>query len=124
MTEHDNHFRTLVLRAYDTSCAVTGTRVEPVLEPARILGESGALDRSLSNYILLRSDVRRLFQLHLISVDTTFRIGVAMALRWTVYWQYQAKFLQVLPDKVEERPASALLKLHYDIFLEQEDARH
>ena len=54
-------FRVLVREAYERRCAITGERTLPVLDTAHIMPYSVCQRHELSNGLLMRSDLHRLF---------------------------------------------------------------
>lgn len=67
-------FRALVTDAYGRSCAITKERALPALDAAHILPFSDVRAHSVSNGILLRSDVHRLFDAGYITVTPEHRV--------------------------------------------------
>ena len=64
-------FRLLVTDAYHRRCAMTAERTLPVLEAAHIRPYAQGGEHALSNGLLLRSDLHRLFDLGYMSVEPT-----------------------------------------------------
>jgi putative restriction endonuclease len=62
-------FRLMVTDAYNRRCAMTAEKTLPVLEAAHIYPYSRGGDHALSNGLLLRSDLHKLFDLGYITVD-------------------------------------------------------
>jgi putative restriction endonuclease len=62
-------FRVLVTDAYNRRCAMTAERTLPVLEAAHIRPYSRGGKHELSNGLLLRSDLHKLFDLGYVTVD-------------------------------------------------------
>ncbi len=62
-------FRVLVTEAYSRRCAITGERTLPVLEAAHIKPYSVVMRHEVSNGLLLRSDLHRLFDEGYLTVD-------------------------------------------------------
>jgi putative restriction endonuclease len=62
-------FRALVTDAYSRRCAITGERTLPVLEAAHIKPYSLVQRHELSNGLLLRSDLHKLFDEGYLSID-------------------------------------------------------
>jgi len=62
-------FRVLIADAYQRRCAMTGERTFPVLEAAHIYRYSLGGGHDLSNGLLLRSDLHKLFDRGYITVD-------------------------------------------------------
>ena len=70
-------FRVLVTDAYQRRCAVTGEKTLPVLEAAHIKPYAEEGPHRVSNGILLRSDLHKLFDLGYVTVtpDYAFKVG-------------------------------------------------
>ena len=62
-------FRVLITEAYNRRCAMTGERTLPALEAAHIRPYSEYQDHALSNGLLLRSDLHRLFDQGYVTLD-------------------------------------------------------
>ena len=62
-------FRVVVTEAYDRRCALTGERTLPVLDAAHIRPFSVYPRHEVSNGIVMRSDIHRLFDAGYITVD-------------------------------------------------------
>ena len=74
-------FKALVLGAYQRHCAITGSRIEPVLEAAHIRPvKDGGIHR-VDNGMLLRSDVHKLFDDGYLGVDDRLRLRVSPRLK-------------------------------------------
>jgi hypothetical protein len=79
------HLRQQLLTAYDGRCAVTGYDCEPALEAALIDGDSP----EVKNALLLRADVRTLFELNLLRIHPrTKKIFLAEPLKKSRYGKY------------------------------------
>jgi putative restriction endonuclease len=66
-------FRIVVTDAYERRCALTGERTLPVLDAAHIKPYSVLQRHEVSNGILMRSDLHRLFDEGYITIDPTDR---------------------------------------------------
>jgi putative restriction endonuclease len=66
-------FRVLVTEAYERRCAITGERTLPVLDTAHIMPFSVCQRHELSNGILMRSDLHRLFDGGYLTIDPAGR---------------------------------------------------
>ena len=62
-------FRVLVTEVYERRCAITGERTLPVLDTAHIMPYSVCQRHELSNGILMRSDLHRLFDGGYLTID-------------------------------------------------------
>jgi hypothetical protein len=106
--------RQKLLRAYDGRCAITNTSGEPALEVALIDPADGAGAQEASNALLLRGDVRTLFELNLVRVHPrTRKVFVADELKRSNYGRLRARRLR-LPEKEEERPSLEALQRRWE----------
>ena len=79
-------FRQALLDAYEGRCAMSGSDAMHVLEACHIRPYRGPQTNTLSNGLLLRSDLHTLFDLGLLAVDTrSMTTLVAPELRETTY---------------------------------------
>ena len=62
-------FREKLLNAYARTCALTGCTVEALLEAAHIVPYQGVHTNTVQNGLLLRTDLHKLFDLHLLRID-------------------------------------------------------
>jgi putative restriction endonuclease len=113
-------FKAVVLSAYHGQCAITGTKIRPVLEAAHIrpVAQRRGDENRLDNGLLLRSDVHTLFDLGYLAVDPSHRLLVSRRLRedFGNGEQFYAKVGQVisLPDRLADRPYREFLEWHVD----------
>lgn len=85
-------FRRVLLQAYGNKCAITGCGVVHVLEAAHIYRYMGRETNIVSNGLLLRADVHTLFDLRLISIDSSaMRVCIAPTLEGSEYWGLRGK---------------------------------
>jgi putative restriction endonuclease len=109
-------FRLAVTAAYSRACAITGEHSLPALEAAHIrpFGDGG--QHEVSNGILFRSDLHRLFDRGYVTVTPEFRLEVSNRLRMDYdngrsYYPLQGTKLSV-PQAVQDTPAIEWLKWH------------
>lgn len=114
-------FRVAVTEAYNRACAVTQEHSLPALEAAHI--KPFALDgpHSVSNGLLLRSDLHRLFDRGYITVTPDYRLEVSKQLKehfnnGKSYYPLQGREI-VVPRAVGLRPDPELLRWHNEQFL-------
>ncbi len=110
-------FRVLVTEAYDRRCAITGERTLPVLEAAHIKPFAETGPHLVSNGLLLRSDLHILFDDGYLTVTDDYRVEVSNRIKEEFengreYYKYRSRQLTKLPDSVDERPATDLLRWH------------
>lgn len=111
-------FRLAVTDAY-RGCAVTTEHSLPVLEASHIRPYAEGGLHSVSNGILLRSDLHRLFDQGYITVSPKQELMVSDRLRrdfdnGRTYYQLAGRELH-LPDRLDERPDAKALEWHRDV---------
>lgn len=120
--ERQDDFRRVLLEAYGGRCAISGTRCEAALEAAHIRPYSGPTSSTIKNGVLLRSDLHRLFDRHLIAIDPeTFRISLSTVLKKSDYRQFENLKLR-LPKEREMRPATEGLRERWQLFTSIENS--
>lgn len=62
-------FREGLLKRFNSTCVVTGSKIKDVLEAAHIMPYRGEKDNDLNNGLLLRADIHTLFDLNLVAID-------------------------------------------------------
>jgi hypothetical protein len=106
--------RQKLLKAYDGRCAVTNIDGDDALEVALIEGDAASGPFEASNALLLRADVRTLFDLNMIRIHPrTKKIILAAPLQKSSYARFRSRTLR-LPEKKEERPSFEALQKRWD----------
>lgn len=103
-------FRDGLLAAYRRRCAVTGSMVDLVLEAAHIVPHAETTDYKTRNGILLRADIHTLFDEHLLTIDTRYRVKLSRLLRHSEYRDLDGRPLKVLPERSEDQPSVKALE--------------
>ncbi|TRW46368.1 HNH endonuclease [Georgenia yuyongxinii] len=110
--EGQDHFRTRLMEAYGARCAVSGYDAAEVLEAAHIYPYKGPATNVVTNGLLLRSDLHRLFDRGAIAIDeATWRVLVKPHMLVTEYAWLVGKSLR-LPRERASRPSTAALREH------------
>lgn len=105
-------FRRTLLEAYGGRCAITGSDAGETLEAAHITPYRGLETNHPANGLLLRADLHILFDLGLVSIDTTtMTVLVSDRLIGTVYAALAGASLR-LPVDMRYRPSTAALEQH------------
>jgi putative restriction endonuclease len=96
-------FRVLVTDTYERQCAVTREHTLPVLEAAHIRPVTQAGEHQVSNGLLLRSDVHKLFDRGYVTVtpDLKFRVSSRLNEDWQngkIYYQLDGHSIHVPKD--------------------------
>ena len=110
-------FRVLVTDAYQRRCAVTGEKTLPVLEAAHIKPYSENGPHRVSNGILLRSDLHKLFDLGYVTITPELRLEVSPRLReeWQngrEYYAHHGRELSFRPTEFASHPGKEFLQWH------------
>lgn len=94
-------FRAKLIRIYRTRCAISGCRVEAVLEAAHIIQYRGTKSHRIKNGLLLRTDLHTLFDRKLIAIDSaSMTILVSAELKGSIYEKsWAGKKLRLPKDK-------------------------
>jgi putative restriction endonuclease len=111
-------FRVLVSDAYGRRCAVTGEKTFPVLDAAHIQPVSKGGEHRVSNGLLMRSDIHKLFDLGYVTVSPAgeFRVSPRLRDEWhngVVYYALEKEPIRV-PAASELKPDALLLEWHGD----------
>jgi len=109
-------FRLMVMDAYERRCAVTGERTLPALEAAHIRPFADHARHEVRNGILMRSDVHRLYDRGLVTVepDLTFRVSRSIDRDYSngkIYYALEGKHIAT-PRASEQQPDIHALAWH------------
>lgn len=109
-------FRIAVMEAYSRACAITTEHSLPVLDSAHIKPYSEGGEHKITNGILLRTDIHRLFDKGYVTVTDDYRLSVSRRLKddyanGKSYYGLHGKALQ-LPSSRENWPAPEMLRWH------------
>ena len=110
--EGQSRFRNLLLEAYSERCAVTETDAPEALDAAHIRPYSGPPGNVVTNGLLLRADIHRLFDRGALAIDEeTMRVSLRPSLLATTYADLEGKKLR-LPRRLRDRPSKEALRGH------------
>ncbi|MDO3685390.1 HNH endonuclease [Micromonospora sp. C28ISP2-4] len=111
-------FKAVVLGAYGRRCAITGNKLQPVLQAAHIRPLPAGGEHRIDNGMLLRSDVHILFDQGYLGVDPRYRLMVSPRLRseFGNGDQFYAKAGSVIaiPERRGDRPKAEFLEWHLE----------
>jgi putative restriction endonuclease len=112
-------FRIAVLEAYDRACAVTTEHSLPALEASHIQPYVEGGEHRVSNGILFRSDIHRLFDKGYVTVTPEHRFEVSRRLKEDYengrsYYPLQGQRIHV-PGRFEEQPDREILRWHNEV---------
>lgn len=110
-------FRVLVTDAYSRKCAISGEKTLPVLEAAHIKPYALSGPHFISNSLLLRSDLHKLFDSGYLTVTTDFKIEISKRIKEEYqngkeYYRFHGMTLQTLPKNGRDIPNSKFIEWH------------
>lgn len=109
--EGQQQFRLKLLKAYG-ACAITGTTVAAALDAAHIKAYSGPKANILQNGLILRGDLHRLFDGHLLTITPEHTVRLSPELSNSTYADLEGVALQALPHLKAQHPHADLLAAH------------
>jgi len=113
---YQSKFRSALLNAYGSKCAISGCQVSEVLEAAHIDPWCNSGSNDISNGLLLRADIHTLFDRNFIGIDPeTVSVVLRESIRNTEYGQFHGARLS-LPTQDVARPSLQLLKSRWEDF--------
>ena len=105
-------FRTRVLEAYGTACAITATDVPAALDAAHIAPYSGPQSNEVANGICMRLDIHRMFDRGMLAVhEDSRKVMLGAVLQSSTYQTLDGSMMRV-PTKRSDQPSRAALEAH------------
>lgn len=109
-------FRVAVLDAYGRRCSVTNEQTLPALEAAHIRDDHDVQSHTISNGILLRADIHKLFDSGYVTVTPELRFQVSRRIKEEFengrdYYRLDGREIR-LPENPAHRPAAEALWWH------------
>ncbi len=110
-------FRILITDAYSRQCSISGERTLPVLEAAHIKPYALSGPHFISNGLLLRSDLHKLFDSGYITITKDYQIEVSKRIKEEFengkeYYKFHGAGLKSLPNRDIDRPGPAFIEWH------------
>jgi putative restriction endonuclease len=110
-------FRMLITDAYFRKCSITGEKTLPVLEAAHIKPYAKSGPHFISNGLLLRSDIHKLYDGGYITITKDYNIEVSKRIREEFqngkeYYQFHGSPLKNLPLRQSDRPQQGFIEWH------------
>ncbi len=116
-----NSFRLKLTDAYSRKCSITGEKTLPVLEAAHIKPYAKSGPHLLSNGLILRADLHKLFDNGYITITSDYKIEVSNRIKEEFqngkeYYQFHGKQLINLPLDIKNRPDAKYIEWHNNTF--------
>jgi putative restriction endonuclease len=110
-------FRVQLTDAYFRKCSISGEKTLPVLEAAHIKRFSDSGPNHLSNGILLRADLHKLYDSGYITFTNDYRVEVSRKIKEEYengkeYYRFHGNELLILPERIADRPNSNHIEWH------------
>lgn len=114
-------FRVMVTDAYGRKCTISGERTLPVLEAAHIKKYSESGPHFISNALLLRSDLHKLFDSGYVTITTDLKVEVSKKIKEEYengreYYRFHGNELFNLPVREQDQPEKGFIEWHNNIF--------
>lgn len=110
-------FRVLVTEAYSRRCSITGEKTLPVLEAAHIKPYAESGPHFISNGLLLRSDLHKLFDGGYLTITNNLKVEISSRIKEEFqngkeYYQYHGKDLLFIPNREIDKPNEKYIDWH------------
>lgn len=110
-------FRVQLTDAYQRKCAITGEKTLPVLEAAHIKSYSESGPHKISNGILLRADMHKLYDCGYLTFTSNYRVEVSSRIKEEFengreYYHYHGQSLKILPVTALNKPHAQYIEWH------------
>jgi putative restriction endonuclease len=106
-----SRFRNAVLDVYGRRCAISGESTEEIIEAAHIQPYAGPQSDHLQNGIALRTDLHRLFDAGLLTIDSDSKIKISDFVKSAHYLAFDGQLVR-LPEDEHHKPSSEALEFH------------
>ncbi len=110
-------FRVMLTNAYRRKCAISGEKTLPVLEAAHIKPFAKSGPHFISNGLLLRADLHKLFDSGYITVTKDMRIEISNRIKEEFengkeYYRFHGQNLNVMPERDMDKPSAQFIDWH------------
>lgn len=118
-----NSFRMMVSQSYQNKCVISGEKTGPVLEAAHIKPYAEKGPHVISNGLLLRSDIHKLFDDGYMTIDKNYKVVVSKRIREDFgngreYYKYDnSSLIEKLPQDKSNWPDLNYIEWHNNKFL-------
>lgn len=110
-------FRVLVTDAYQRKCAISGEKTLPVLDAAHIKPYAKSGPHFISNALLLRSDLHKLFDTGYITITPDHKVEMSKRIKEEFengreYYRFHGSTLLLTPTKALDKPGEKYIDWH------------
>lgn len=110
-------FRILVTDTYERRCTISGERTLPVLDAAHIKPYDQSGPHTISNGLLLRTDIHKLFDKGYLTITSDYKVEVSKRIKLEFengreYYNYHGKSLLTIPNRMIDKPSNKFIEWH------------
>jgi putative restriction endonuclease len=110
-------FRVQITDAYSRRCAISGEKTLPALEAAHVKPYAESGPHHITNGLLLRADMHKLYDSGYLTITTDFKVEVSNKIKEEFnngkdYYKHHGQNLLILPDNPLKRPNSDYIEWH------------
>ena len=110
-------FRVQLTDAYRRKCAISGEKTLPALEAAHIKPYAESGPHYISNGLLMRADLHKLFDTGYLTITSDYHVEVSGKIKETFengkdYYKYHGQSLILLPAAVDDHPNRQYIEWH------------
>ncbi len=113
--ERQSEFKGRILKAYHSRCCISGETISELLEAAHVQEYRNTSSNHVQNGLLLRIDIHRLYDNHLLFIDSNYIIHVSNLVTSQQYRQLHGQTI-TLPDLDYSWPSKEALELRRNEF--------
>ena len=111
--EGAQYFRENILRLYDRTCCVTGSKVVAILEAAHIQDHHESKNNDLRNGLCLRSDIHTLFDRGLLKINASYSIQLDDSIKGSEYGHLEGQKIN-LPNHEIDYPKKTYIEWKFN----------
>lgn len=110
-------FRVQITDAYSRRCAISGEKTLPALEAAHVKPYAESGPHHITNGLLLRADMHKLYDSGYLTITKDFKVEVSRKIKEEFdngkdYYKHHGQGLLILPNNPAKRPNSKFVEWH------------
>lgn len=107
----------MITDAYSRKCSISGEKTLPVLEAAHIKPYEKSGPHFISNGLLLRSDIHKLFDKGYLTITNNLKIEVSNKIKEEYengreYYKFHGQNLSFIPKREIDKPGKEFIEWH------------
>lgn len=109
------NFKSTLLKAYNNRCCITGEDCPELLQAAHIQDYLTVDSNHVQNGLLLRIDLHKLYDNHLLFIDSDYKIHISTFVASDFYRSLNGNTI-VIPANIADQPSKEALELRREFF--------